>query len=229
MKLKPIYKTQKNNSWILEYLPKKYQDMIYCEPFCTNGSILFNKKPSVEEAINNPDESIVKIFRNLRDRPKEFTSKLKKIKYNSKTVTNIQNFVSEDGVDLALKELLLRRLSINGDKSNFDKDNKDWNGIIDQIPYISNRLNLVHIICKPANKFIEAFDSKNTIFFIEAPNSSVNKVHTDLFNCVKRAKGNFIVSSSAYNLYNSLYVGWKKIRRKTYQKFDYLWLKYSSA
>ena len=54
--------------WICEYIP---EHDVYLEPFAGSLAILFNKKRSHIETVNDMDEEIVNFFRILRDRSDE--------------------------------------------------------------------------------------------------------------------------------------------------------------
>lgn len=47
---------------------------VYMEPFFGSGAVLFAKRPSTHEIINDLDDSIVAFFRCLRERPEELES-----------------------------------------------------------------------------------------------------------------------------------------------------------
>ncbi|MBB3070162.1 hypothetical protein FHS14_003157 [Paenibacillus baekrokdamisoli] len=50
--------------WIISHMP---QHRVYLEPFFGSGAILFNKKPSGVETINDLNEEVINLFRIVRE------------------------------------------------------------------------------------------------------------------------------------------------------------------
>ena len=100
MKLKPIMKLNDSKShlvpWILDKFPEGYRGMTYLEPFLGAGSVLLNKDPSVEEVANDIDAVMVDLWRAVRDEPKEFVSKTKRMEYKESTFLRCQKSTSSD-------------------------------------------------------------------------------------------------------------------------------------
>ena len=91
--------------WIISLFPPNYQKMVYLEPFCGAGSVFLNKEASIEEAICDIDRGIINIFWALRDEPKEFIGRLKRVKYNENTCNRAQKkleLVSDDYLESAV-------------------------------------------------------------------------------------------------------------------------------
>lgn len=71
-KIKPILRYPgakwRIGDWIIRHIP--CHD-IYLEPYFGSGAVFFNKQPSKNETINDINNSVVNLFRIIRDRPDE--------------------------------------------------------------------------------------------------------------------------------------------------------------
>src|SRR5262252_4930471 len=100
--------------WIISQFPPNYETMNYLEPYVGAGSVLLNKKPPAspvfEETINDMDEGVVLIFKTLRDQPKEFIARLKRLKYSADTFRAAQTAKTKGtSLDEAVNDFILRR------------------------------------------------------------------------------------------------------------------------
>ena len=126
-KLRPPIKTHSGKyylaSWIMDHFPEDYMELEYCDLCCGGCSVFLNKEPSQSEMINDKDVGVTSIFKALRDEPKDFIGRMKRIKYNESTFQKVlkknQENDFEDYYELALNEFVLRRMSRNGLKKSF--------------------------------------------------------------------------------------------------------------
>lgn len=239
-KIKPIYKCLGGKfyltSWILDHFPENHEEMTYCEPFCGAASVLLNKVPSKQEIINDIDCRLTKIFKALREEPKEFINKLKRINCTERTFSRALNKEEfEDYVDEGINDCVLRRMSKDGDGKTFQEDQEGWKETVSQMPEIAERLKEVYIFCKPAIEVIKAFDAKDTLFYIDPPDledesklsKSIMKQHSVIANYISKQKGKFIVSGKPSSLYNRIYQEWKCVKKRTKgNKIECLWYNY---
>ena len=106
---------------------------------------MLNKDPSVEEVANDIDAVMVDLWRAVRDEPKEFVSKTKRMEYKESTFLRCQKSTSSDYLDRALCEFAMRQMSKSGLKKVFlPKDGnvrcKDcWHSILERVPDIKER------------------------------------------------------------------------------------------
>ena len=113
MTAKTIFKTKINISpkRILNHFPEKYEEMIYVEPNIRSLGVLFAKKPSKQEVLNDEDKGITQLLKSLRNEPKELIAKLKKIKCTEKTFqAALQKTEFKDQSDHAINEFVLRKM-----------------------------------------------------------------------------------------------------------------------
>jgi DNA adenine methylase len=243
-KLRPAFKSFGGKfylaNWIINQFPDNYQQMDYLEPYCSGASVLLNKQlvtsPGGCEIISDLDVGVINVLRAIRDQPKELITKLKKVKYNEATFNKAQEDKSEDYLDKAVNEFILRRMSRGGLKKSFAWSDRErggqpgdvnaWKTIIKLIPDISNRLSTVHILNKPALELIKVFNSENTMLYCDPPYLPETRVsknayefemseknHIDLANILNNFRGKVILSGYQSKLYKKLYKGWKASKK----------------
>lgn len=223
MKIKPIIKTSENKNylaeWIVEKFPENYQQMNYFEPFLGSGGVFLNKDPSVEETLNEIDESLVCIWRAIRDEPKNFCSKIRRIKYKESIFEKYKTKKNDkDYLNTAVADFVARNMSKCGQKKSFvPKQNKETNqASAEKIMMISERLRSVHILNKNALEIINAFSKSNCLMYCDPPSldekSSIldaNK-HVELGDLLKDFRGKVIISGQNTALYKRIYSSWNR-------------------
>lgn len=226
--------------WVISHFPADYQAMTYLEPFAGAASVLINKVPSREEAINDLDKGVVNIFRALRDESKEFIGRLRKLKYAEPTFLKAVEQSAkpvEDYLEHAVNEFILRRMSRGGLKKAFAWSNRTrggqpgdvnaWNTALDLLPTISERLQGVFIFNNHAVQVIRAFDREDTLVYADPPYLHETRIskdayavemdtdgHIQLADALNRFRGKAVVSGYPSTLYNRLYKGWKCVKQR---------------
>lgn len=239
--IRPIVKTHGGKyflrEFIIEHLPPDYENLVYCEPMCAGASILLNKNPSQLELVNDLDKGITCIFKALRDEPKEFIDRIKKIRYTERTfkmALNKDPKELEDYIDKAVNEYCIRRMSRGGMKKAFAWSDRQrggkpgdvnaWETMIKELPIIAERIKNVVILNKNVFDILKVWDEDNTIWYLDPPylpstrsdgateiyehEMSVDN-HIDLLNFAKNARGKIIISGYSSPLYNRNLKGWK--------------------
>lgn len=225
--------------WIIEHFPQGYQDMVYLEPYCGAASVLLNKEPSLEEYINDTNKGIVNIFKAIRDTPKEFIKRLKKFSYSKESFESaLQKDGLAEGMDLALNEFILRRMSRGGLKEAFAWSNRErggkpgdvnaWETIIELLPQIADRIEYAFIFNRKALEVINAFNNENTLVYADPPylpDTRVSKKtykedemsiddHIELLNNLIKFKGKVIISGYESTLYKKTLAEWNMKSKK---------------
>ena len=232
-KIKPLFKLSNSkwhaHSWILEYFPPEYEKMCYVEPYFGDGSIIFNKNPSEFEAVNEEDVAVSEILRCLRDESKYFLERLRRIKYCENTFNRMVKKENSEPIDVAICELVLRRMSRSGQKTNFidsDAGAETWREGLDDLVSTAIRLNKLYIFNKPALEVIKAFDEENTLMFVNPPHLTDDlkstEMHAELAVALCNFKGKVILSAKPIAFYKKLYSGtnikgeplWKCVKKK---------------
>jgi DNA adenine methylase len=226
--------------WVIDNFPSDYEDMTYVEPYSGAASVLLNKEPSKEEAMNDLHPGVIEIFKAIRDDHVEFAKRLKKLSYSQRTFDRAlkQSVGPLDGhLDLAVNEYVLRRMSRGGMKKAFawserlrggqPGDVNAWKTALKLMPDLSERLQSVYIFNKPAVEVIKAFNKHNTLLYVDPPylhsTRKAKKVyekyemteddHKKLCEVLVTFKGKVLISGYDSELYDSYFQNWHKIFR----------------
>lgn len=219
MKIKPIIKLADNKNyladWVVEKFPQNYQEMTYFEPFVGSGCVFLSKEPSEEEIINDADEGLINIWRSLRDEPKLFSSKIKRIKPKENVFKKYQNKKDQDYLNIAVTDFVLRHMSKSGQKKFFLSKEKDtWDSILDKIILISQRMKNTHVLNKDALNIINAFSKDNCLMYCDPPSidcaSMDSNQHVELGELLRGFRGKVIISAQNTALYKRIYSSWNR-------------------
>jgi len=167
------------SEFVVDHFPENYEKLDYLEPFLGAGSVFLNKKDGEKsQVINDLHRKIFLIFTALRDEPKEFIKRIKKVEYEKGVFEKeLARTEFKDYMDEAVNEYILRRMSRDGLKKDFawsDRkrggkpgDVNAWETIIEVLPTISKKLQNVTLFNKPAIQVISAFDNPNTLCYCD--------------------------------------------------------------
>ena len=226
-------KTQGNRyyqiDWIIENFPKNHEQLEYTEPYAGGASILLNKSISPFEVINDCDLGIIQIYKAIKDEPKTFIGRLKRVKYCETTFIKATKKTNlEDYLDHAINEYILRRMSMAGNKSVFGGSEKTWDKLISQLSLIAERMQNVHIFCKDAKQVIQAFNHANVMTYIDPPtledNDASSNLHIELAELLGNFLGKALITGPYCTLYRRLYQNWKCV--KNTETKEALWVNY---
>lgn len=223
MKFKSPFKENKKSivfQTVLQNFPENYIDYNYCEPFCVGSNVFLNKIQSKEEVISDIDCKSINILRAIRDEPKDFFNKLKKIKNHEKVFKQAllaQEF--EDYIEEATNEFILIKLSKGNKKKNFHLVEENWQKSIEECEKITNRLKDILIVCEPPEKIIETWNSEESFIFINPPQEDTENInlnsHIKILELVNKSNAKIIISGYFSTLYNRMLKGWKTIKNIT--------------
>lgn len=232
------------STWIIEYFPEDYEEMIYVEPYCGGANVFLNKLPSEEEILNDRDKGIVQIFKGMRDEPCEIIGRIKRTKFSERSFKRAKKRQIEgieDYIEGAITEIIIRRMSKDGENfhhSTEEVENQreyEWNRMIEHLELIKDRINNTHVFCDKALKIIKIWDSPNTLMYVDPPYLSKDSTtepeenemsiddHIKLATLLNNSKSYIVLSGHPSTLYNRLYQDWdcvKKVGRKTKRRKD---------
>lgn len=214
-KPKNIFKSHNLANWIISQFPENYESMIYVEPFGMN--VLFNKKISEEEVINDIDSRTTTILRIIRDKPKELIDCLKKVKFKQEIYEfAVSRKTTINEMDKAVNELIIRKMI----------DKNTWKELIEAIPGINSRLEKVNIFNKDCLEVVKAYNSKDILLVLNQLDISKisREKHISLIEYLKRYKGKAIISGISSPIYDKFLVSWKNIKRNS--KLESLWVNF---
>jgi DNA adenine methylase len=227
--------------WIIENFPPNYQELTYCEPMCAGASVFLNKLPSPEEVINDIDRGLVSVFKALRDEPKEFIDRLKKVKYTDKAFKQAAERAAEpfdDYIEYAVNEYTLRRMSRGGMKKAFAWSDRQrggkpgdvnaWETMLESLPTVAARVKNATILNTSVFDVLKVWDEDGTLIYLDPPYLHETRAdgatdvykhemtvedHIALLAFAKAARGKVIISGYSAPLYNRALKGWK-VKRK---------------
>lgn len=224
--MKPVIKVNEGksylSSWIVEKFPENYREMTYLEPFLGSGGVLLSKDLSKEEVVNDIDESLMWMWRALRDENKVLMSKLKKVDCKESIFEKYSKKKSgSDYLADAMKEFILRSMSKNGAKKQFlpkpvKERRKCLESLVVQFPAISKRLENVFLVNKNAIEVIEAFSSADCLLYCDPPGlhqkdpEMDSKAHSKLGDVLNSFRGKAMISARNCSLYKRLYSSWNR-------------------
>jgi len=220
--IKPIIKINESKnylaSWIIEKFPENYRELKYVEPFLGSGSVMLNKDTSIEEVGNEFDLSVLQIWRSIRDEPKLFFSKIKKIDYKESIFLKYKNKKENDYLNAAVVEFAVRQMSKSGLKKNFlpiKKKTKDyWSEILANSNQIQQRLKKVFLINKSAIETVWAFGGKDSLIYCDIPEQNSELIdenkHMELAESLVGSKGKVIIAAKNCAMYKRLYSSWNR-------------------
>lgn len=248
-RLRPPVKTQGSRwsiaPWIVEHFPGQYEEYTYCEPFCSSASVLLEKQKSSSEMISDTDRGLLAILKALRDEPKEFISRLKRVRYTERAFRMAQrrseNFEG-DYFDLGVDEFILRKLSRGGQKKTYYEASLDFDVLEEQLLAIAERLIDVVMLCADFKTIVPIWDEENTLMYFDPPHLHSGIIegasnlfshemsvedHMYLLHLAKNARGKVIISGYSSPLYNRSLKGWKcKKRNVQSSHVECLWFNY---
>jgi DNA adenine methylase len=237
-KIRPPFKIPRGKfyltNWIIDHFPDNYEELTYIEPYAGSASVLLNKNPGPSEALNDLDLGIVQIFRALRDEPRTFIGRLKRIKYCENTFLRMSDEPKKykDYMEQAVKELVRRRMSYGGSKQAFSSlEENAWNLMLEELPQTAERLSKVNIFNKPAITTLRAYDGLEFLCYCDPPDESSEEMtiddHIELAEVLQQYRGKALISGTSTKLYRRLYEGWR-CTRKTHpnRKTECLWMNY---
>lgn len=253
-KVKPPVKTHGSKatlaSWIIENFPSDYEQHTFVEPMCSGASVFLNKNSSKQEVINDIDRTLMCIFKSLRDEPKEFFDRLRRVRITErvfKTALTKAETGFEDYVDQGINEFILRSLSRNGLKKNFYAPSSwSWPKVIAELNCIAERVKQCTILSTSVFDVLKVWDEDDTFWYLDPPclpnareelansthshNMTVED-HIQLIAMAKNARGKVLISGCSSPLYNRSLKGWKTKKKNVpgnnkERKIEVLWMNY---
>jgi DNA adenine methylase len=239
--LRPAFKCHGGKNYlkhfIIGHFPAGYEKFTYIEPYSGAASVLLNKRPGAAEILNDLHPGIAAIFGAIKDDPDGFLKRLEALTYSSATFNAaLQQADTPDltGVDLAVSEYVLRRMSRGGLKRDFGwserlrggkpGDVNAWETALKQIPALSRRLRAVTSSCRPALEVLQEYDRDDVLAYLDLPylhtTRAVKKAydyemtgddHRHLCDALVTFKGKALVSGYRSELYDTTLKGWTRV------------------
>lgn len=236
--------------WICEYIPKHD---VYLEPFAGSLAVLFNKKRSHIETVNDIDGEIVNFFRILRDRSAELERAIELTPYSRseyKAAYESANDDLERARRFAVKCWMgfgCGNLYQNGFKSgqqtNSPNPAKAWSELPETLKLATDRLKGVQIENLPALELIERYNTKDVFIYADPPYlhgirknylykfEMQDAEHEELLRVLVGHPGKILLSGYDNDMYNDMLPKWHKVYKATRaeggrKRIETLWMNY---
>lgn len=236
--------------WICSFIP---EHSVYMEPYAGSLAVLFNKKPSKIETVNDLNEDVVNFFRVLRDHPEELKRAIELTPFARSEYEAAYEEASEP-IEKA------RRFSVRcwqgfgcsnlykngfktGQQSNSPNPAKAWDKMPTIIIEAAERLKGVQIENLPAVELINRYNTKDVLIYADPPylletrkkylykHEMKDVEHVQLLETLLAHPGKVILSGYDNDLYNNMLEGWWKERINTQaenglKRVEVIWMNY---
>ena len=211
---------QKIASKIVERI-RQIPHTVYAEPFAGGLAVLFAKgKPAVtntnhyREAVNDHDERLITLYRVARTQPDELQRWIDLTPYSQSEHTRAKQWLKEPGhteLELAwayyvsIQMSFANRCGSSWRTSVMSKNQAaTWSNKQQRLPEAMERLRSVHIACEDAIRFIQRWDSPQTLFYCDPPYPGTDQGHYDgytledwqrLCDALDNCQGSYVLSN----------------------------------
>lgn len=237
-------------TWICEYIP---EHKVYLEPFAGSLAVLFNKKRSHIETVNDLDGEVVNFFKILRDNPEELKRIITLTPYSrseydkaygetADTVERARRFCVRCWMGFGCANRYHNGFK-SGQQTNSPNPAKAWAQLPETMPMASERLKGVQIECLPALELISRYDTEDVFMYIDPPylhGTRKNYLykyemedyeHEELLKVLVKHPGKILLSGYGNEMYSDYLSGWKKVHKSTNAEFglartETLWMNY---
>ncbi|KOY81558.1 DNA adenine methylase [Lysinibacillus macroides] len=219
--------------WIISHFP---DHETYLEPFFGSGAVLFSKKRSQLETVNDLDGEIVNLFQVIRERPDELAHQIKFTPHSRQEYYN-SYLVADNELERA-RRLIVRLWQGRGGKTshrtgwrsmiemNGPLPGKEWLRFPEKIAVVAERLVGVQIENQPAVELIQRYSRQNVLIYADPPyilstrtttsykHEMTNEQHEELLTVLNSHPGPVILSGYENELYSTLLKDWHKEHRQ---------------
>lgn len=220
----------------------------WVEAFCGSAAITLAKKPAPIEVINDLDDQIVNLFKQLRSNSDKLCNAVKLTPYaRSEFEKALKRESDIDPLEKARRFLVATMMTVNAtiaDKSGFSysqsyaRTGKEarvnrWYNLPDRLEEVVERLRCIRIENLDARKLLSMFENRPaTLVYLDPPyfikrnhsytiDAKDKDFHIELLEICQRAKCMILLSGYNNDLYDNYLTkknGWTKTTIKTYTK-----------
>ena len=222
-------------NWITEKMPEHHS---YLEPYFGTGAVLFTKKPSKIETINDVDGEVVNFFEVVKD-PVLRLALREILAYTPYAREMYEKATEERGLtkgpvyraaNFATRMMMSQGYRVN-QKTGWKKDVfgreamyalRYWNELPKRIRDIGIRLKGVQIENRPALELIKRFDHDNVLMYLDPPymletrnmkqydHEMTDEDHEELLKTIVESKAKIMISGYECDLYNRYLSEWRR-------------------
>jgi len=230
----------------------------YLEPYLGSGAVLFTKKPSPIETVNDLDDDIYNLFTVIRTGQKELERATMLTPYSRTEYNNAFLHPSSDPVEKA-RLFLIKSLQSHGfrstEKSGWKNDIqgresayavKHWNEIPEIISQVAERLKQVQVEHMDAIDLIKRFNFESVFMYIDPPylldtrtrkqykHEMEDADHVRLLETLLQTKAKIMLSGYDSDMYNDYLKKWNKSKfdataEHGLKRTEILWSNYDSV
>lgn len=214
----------------------------YLEPFFGSGAVLFNKRPSAIETVNDIDGDITNFFKVLREHPEELAEAISLTPYSRDVFNDAHENRGTGDFDRAYRFAIRSRMGHGFktyQKTGFKIDVyarersycvNCWNTMPERIFEAAARLKGVQIENRPALDLIRKFNYDNVLIYADPPyllntrggkqykHEMDEQEHIELLAALKAHKGPAIISGYPSDMYDRELRGWNTIHKHSYNQ-----------
>lgn len=226
-------------NWLTSMIP---EHTLFSESFVGAGHLLFSKKPSPVEVINDIDGHLITFFRVIKDHEKRqrLIEILEYMPYSRRLWQELrlhwkQGNIPGDPVEASAQWFYLNRSCFGGDQKRGGfavpsttgrNPAQSFRTATDTFEVVSERLRNVCIENLDYAECIRRYDSESTLFFIDCPyygsegyygNSFCQDDHYKLSEILHKVKGKVMISHYGNSLYDILYQGWNRFEYSSFK------------
>lgn len=225
-------------NWLSGFIP---EHITYVEPFAGGARLLFAKKPSPVEVLNDTDNNLVNLYRCIQNPEKmvKLISFLNETPY-ARSVFQSWKYgdeTTQDDVEKAGRYYFLCKASFGGDvkRGGFALPSKGtgrnpamtYHKSINALEHISKRLQGVTLECLDYKDCISRYDSSKVVFFVDPPylnsehyygmDSFSQEDHLALAELLSGIKAGAMITHYQNSLYDELYKGWHRFEYSSFK------------
>lgn len=222
---------------IVSLMPEHHS---YLESFFGSGAVLFNKRPSDIETINDLDNRIYTLFKVIREEPEALARNILLTPYSRHEYDLTFEKEPENDIDIAMQLLIQcwqgHGFRTNGYKVGWKNDVqgrekayalKNWNRLPDWVMKATKRLKHVQIECMPAIELIKRFKYPNVLIYADPPyllgtragkqytHEMTDEDHVKLLETLLQHPGPVILSGYQSEMYDVILKDWNKTNIKS--------------
>lgn len=164
--------------WITDLLPAHHT---YVEPFAGSAAVLWAKRPSSVEVLNDIDQNVTTFFRTLRDRETDLTRALRLTPYARAEYADADLSSDMDDLERARRFFIRATQGFNaagtgrwagwsnGFRNGSTCDAHTVANTVDQLHQLAERLRRVVIESRDASDVIAAYDTPDAVIYLDPP------------------------------------------------------------
>lgn len=176
---------------IVDLFPPQETYKVFIDLFGGGGSILLAKPRGGVEIMNDINQDITVLFKEIKNHPMQLRDKILEMPISRSYFNEIRKVTSvpKDDLEKAARAFYVIRNSFYGNKNQGFRSNIDRNSyevtqrIADELIWISERLRDVFIECRDWRYFFdrEKYNNSNTFFFVDSPYILFGKKNNALY------------------------------------------------